>query len=174
MMRKVFAAIGLVLISAQVVAEQKQLVDEQQFGSWKVLVHQDSWGDEKEIVLLESGGSSIYINPKFGFVIQDYRFDELRDRWPYCEVTRFAYRIDGGTPKQTGMGGKAAAGGSCASLGMPGFMLADMRTGKLMEVRAGASSVKRSVRLEGFSEAWDYAAAKSEHKPRVETWMRPY
>jgi len=174
MLNKAIVMVTTLLIGAQVGAEPREVVKEQTFGSWQVQLHQDSWGDEKGIVLLESGGSSIHINPKFGFVIQNYKFDGLRDRWPYCDVTQFAYRVDGAAPRKTGMGGKAARGGSCASLQMPGFMLDDMRGGKSMEVRAGNGNVKKSVSLQGFAEAWDYAVSLSEKPPRVETWMRPY
>jgi hypothetical protein len=153
---------------------QKETVHIKQFGDWRVEVHQDAWGDEKEIFMLESGGSSIYINPQFGFVIQRYKFAGLRDFWPYCDVTQLAYRIDAGQPKKTGMGGKAASGGACASIHMPGFMLEDMRKGKKMELRAGHSNIKLAVSLNGFSDAWRHAHSLSDKPPRVESWMRPY
>ncbi|UGV30964.1 hypothetical protein LO767_00105 [Halopseudomonas aestusnigri] len=145
----------------------------QDFGDWELRVVQDEWGDNRIVKLMAPDGISISINGDFGFVIQSYPFDGLRDYWPYCEVTSLAYRVDGGAVVKTGMGGDAATGGSCAVIRMPGYMLADMSSGSLLELRAGHSGAKVAVSLNGFASAWAEAQKWTKVPPRVDTWMRP-
>lgn len=152
----------------------KEVIDSRVFQDWRVELLQDEWGDEKEVIIYGQGNVAISINSKYGFVRQNYRFEKLRDYWPYCEVASFAYRVDGGEPVRTGMGGHAASGGHCAWISMPGYMLEDMKRGGKLEVRAGYSNPSRkSISLDGFAAAWKYASSLCETAPEVNTWMRP-
>lgn len=143
------------------------------FGDWTVFLSKESWGDNKKVIL-RTKNLSIEISYKYGFLHQKYSFSRLRSYWPYCEVTDFAYRIDGGHPVHTGMGGDAASSAACGWITMPSYMLKDMRSGKHMDVRAGYGSPQiLNVSLVGFSAAWSYAETLVKVKIMVETWMTP-
>lgn len=152
----------LVLFSVKSLARETVL--KEKFQDWNILITQDEWGDDKNISIY-TDNLKISINPEFGFVSQDYNFRSLKNYWPHCDIKNFAYRIDGGKPVNTRMGGEAARGAHCATISIPKYMLNDMKKGNEMQVRAGYSNQKLTISLKGFTKAWNTALKHCKKKP---------
>jgi len=138
-------------------SEADEVLAYEQFEDWHVTVRQDEWGDNREITV-ETKNLRIELKVDFGLLRQHFDFQNHRNYWPYCEVINITYKVDDKEPVRTRMGGDAANGGYCATIGLPDQMLTDMKKGLTMEVRSGYSDTDRvKVSLLGFSKAWQFA-----------------